>query len=276
MLMEQLMPGIVKSGFNWKRIVVAMFAIPVLFAYLYYLPPMPYFLALLIVVCVTAMSEFYKMYGLQSRMSVPGVVIGGALFYIICSHPGYAFEGIFFGFFALLTVRLFDNRAPKGSMSDLGPLGVGILYIAGFLSFQWSLRIASGVEYIFFLYVSVWIADSMAYYIGTYMGKHKLYPSVSPNKTMEGAFGSLLGGSVGAVLMANIFNIQGLSVAGAALTGMALGLATLLGDLVESMFKRDAGVKDSGSIIPGHGGILDKIDGFLVAGPILYLIVRYF
>ncbi len=270
------MPDKVTSGVNWTRIVVAFFAIPVLFAYLYYLPPMPYFLAFLILVCVIAMSEFYKMYGLRSRLSVSGMVVGGALFYVICSHPGFVFEGIFFGFFALLMLRLFDNRAPEGSMSELGPLGVGILYIAGFLSFQWSLRIASGVEYIFFLYVSVWIADSMAYYIGTYLGKHKLYPSVSPNKTMEGAFGSLLGGAVGAVLMAKVFNIQGLSVAGAALTGMALGFATLLGDLVESMFKRDAGVKDSGSIIPGHGGILDKIDGFLVAGPILYFIVRYF
>ena len=270
------MPGKVNSGFNWKRIGVAIFAIPILFAYLYYLPPMPYFLALLTVVCVIAMSEFYKMYGLQSRLSVPGMLVGGALFYLICTHPGYFFEGIFLGFFALLILRLYDNRTPEGSMSELGPLGVGILYIAGFLSFQWSLRIASGVEYIFFLYVSVWIADSMAYYIGTYLGKHKLYPSVSPNKTMEGAFGSLLGGAVGAVLMAKVFNIQGLSLAGAVLTGMALGLATVLGDLVESMFKRDAGVKDSGSIIPGHGGILDKIDGFLVAGPILYFIVRYF
>jgi phosphatidate cytidylyltransferase len=276
MLMEQIMSANINSGFNWKRIVVAIFVLPILFAYLYYLPPMPYFLAFLTVVCVIAMNEFYKMYGLRSRLSVPGMLVGGTFFYLICTHPGYIIEGIFFGFFALLILRLFIDRRPEGSMLELGPLAVGFFYIAGFLSFQWTLRVASGVEYIFFLYVSVWIADSMAYYIGTYLGKHKLYPSVSPNKTMEGACGSLLGGAIGAVLMAKVFNIQGLSVHGAALTGMTLGIATLLGDLVESMFKRDAGVKDSGSIIPGHGGILDKIDGFLVAGPILYFIVRYF
>jgi phosphatidate cytidylyltransferase len=269
------MSGKVNSGFNWKRIAVAVFALPILFAYLYYLSPMPYFLAFLTVVCVVAMSEFYKMYGLRSRLSVPGMLVGAAIFYLICIHPGYFIEGVFLGFFALLILRLFDDRTPEGSMSELGPLGVGFLYIAGFLSFQWSLRITAGVEYIFILYASVWIADSLAYYIGKYLGKHKLYPSVSPNKTMEGAFGSLLGGAIGAVLMAKVFNIQGLSVSGAALIGVALGIATLLGDLVESMFKRDAGVKDSGSIIPGHGGVLDKIDGFLVAGPTLYFIVRY-
>lgn len=270
------MSGKVNSGFNWMRIVVAIFALPILFAYLYYLSPMPYFLAFLTVICVIAMSEFYKMYGLRSHLSVSGMLVGGALFYLICSNPGHLSEGIFLGFFVLLIIRLFDNRTPEGSMSELGPLGVGFFYIAGFLSFQWSIRVAYGVEYIFFLYVSVWLADSMAYYIGKYLGKYKLYPSVSPNKTIEGAFGSLLGGAIGAVLMAKVFNIQGLSVSGAALTGLALGIATLLGDLIESMFKRDAGVKDSGSIIPGHGGILDKIDGFLVAGPILFIIVRYF
>jgi len=274
--MEQIMSGKVNAGFNWKRIVVAVFALPILFAYLYYLPPMPYFLAFLIIVCVIAMSEFYKMYGLRSRLSIPGMLVGAALFYMICSYPEYIFEGIFFGFFILFMLRLFDEKTPEGSMLELGPLGVGFFYIAGFLSFQWSLRVAYGVEYIFFLYVSVWLADSMAYYIGKYLGKHKLYPSVSPNKTMEGAFGSLLGGAIGAVLVAKVFNIQGLSVPGAALTGMVIGIATLLGDLIESMFKRDAGVKDSGTIIPGHGGVLDKIDGFLVAGPILYFIVRYF
>ena len=270
------MSGKVTSQFNWKRIVVAVFALPILFAYLYYLPPMPYFLAFLIVVSVIAMSEFDKMYGVRSRLSIPGMLVGSVLFYVTCRHPGFFFEGIFFGFFALLILRLFDDRTPEGSMIELGPLGVGLLYIVGFLSFQWSLRIAHGVEYIFILYVSVWLADTLAYYIGKYLGKHKLYPSVSPNKTMEGACGSLLGGAIGVVLMSKAFNIQGLSVSGAAITGMAIGIATLLGDLIESMCKRDAGVKDSGSIIPGHGGVLDKIDGFLVAGPTLYFIVRYF
>ncbi len=269
------MPGKDNPGFNWKRVIVAVFTLPIFFAFLYYLPASPYFLALLTVVCVIAMTEFYKMYGVRSRLLIPGVLIGGVLFYLICRRPEYVFEGVGIGFFVLFILRLFDGRSPEGSMTELGPLGLGFIYIAGFLSFQWFLRDMAGVAYIFVLYVAVWMADSMAYYIGKYLGKHKLYPSVSPNKTIEGACGSLLGGAMGAVLMVKVFDIQGISVAGAALTGMALGTATLLGDLVESMFKRDAGVKDSGSIIPGHGGMLDKIDGFLFAGPVLYFIAGY-
>ncbi len=165
------MSGKVNSGFNWMRIVVAIFALPILFAYLYYLSPMPYFLAFLTVICVIAMSEFYKMYGLRSHLSVSGMLVGGALFYLICSNPGHLSEGIFLGFFVLLIIRLFDNRTPEGSMSELGPLGVGFFYIAGFLSFQWSIRVAYGVEYIFFLYVSVWLPGRMGYYIGKNLGK---------------------------------------------------------------------------------------------------------
>jgi phosphatidate cytidylyltransferase len=132
------------------------------------------------------------------------------------------------------------------------------------------------MKYIFLLYSSVWTADSMAYYTGTYIGKNKLFPAVSPNKTIEGAFGSIIGGVLGAVIIKVVFNIPDLTLAGSAVIGAILGIATLIGDLIESMFKRDADVKDSGNMIPGHGGILDKIDGLLIAGPALYFILRYF
>jgi len=81
---------------------------------------------------------------------------------------------------------------------------------------------------------------------------------------------------LGVVIIKNIFDISALSPITAIAVGTALGMAALIGDLFESMFKRDAGVKDSSNFIPGHGGILDKIDGFLVTGPVLYFIVRYF
>lgn len=160
-------------------------------------------------------------------------------------------------------------------MSDIAPVTLGFFYISFFLSFQWLLRTGeNGLQYIFLLYISVWLSDSMAYYIGTYMGRNKLYPAVSPNKTIEGAYGSVIGGILGVVIIKNIFHITRLSITGTIAIGTILGIAALTGDLIESMFKRDAGVKDSSNFIPGHGGILDKIDGFLVAGPVLYFIVR--
>ena len=260
-----------------KRHIVAALFLPVFIAYIYYLPPQPYFLALLIFVSVIAMWEFYVMYKVSARLYVPAVLAGGILFYVLCLYPVHFPECFFISLFLLLLLRLFLRKSPSGCMSEIGPLGVGLFYISGFLSFQWFLRTqALGMEYIFLLYTSVWIADSGAFYIGTYFGKNKLYPSISPNKTWEGAFGSLLGGALAALIIRAVFNIPGLSVTGAAAIGAVMGISALLGDLIESMFKRDAGVKDSSVFIPGHGGVLDKLDGLLVAGPVLYLLVRYF
>jgi phosphatidate cytidylyltransferase len=262
---------------NSKRFITAAIVLPILFAYIYFLPPFPYFFALLLGVGMFAMREFYVMYKVPQKLYLPGVLIGGILFYIFCHHPEYFLDGIFFSLFLLLLLRLIVAGTPSGSMSEIGPLGVGFFYILGFLSFQWFLRSEIlGMEYIFLLYSSVWLADSAAYYIGTYIGKNKLYPAVSPNKTCEGAFGSIIGGVFGAVIIKVIFNIPDFTIMGVIVIGAILGIATVIGDLIESMFKRDAGVKDSSNLIPGHGGVLDKLDGVFVAGPVLYFILRYF
>jgi phosphatidate cytidylyltransferase len=266
-----------KSNSMVQRHIVTVLVVPLFIAYLYYLPPFPYFLAMLFFAGMIAMWEFFAMYKISAKLSIPGVLCGGILLYLSCRYPSFYLEGIFFSLILLLLIRLFSEETPSGCMSGIGPLCVGLFYVGGFLSFQWFLRTeALGMEYIFLLYTSVWLADGGALYIGTYMGKNKLYPSVSPNKTWEGAFGSLLGGVLGAVLIKTVFDIQTLSLKGAVTIGAVMGVAALVGDLIESMFKRDAGVKDSGVFIPGHGGILDKLDGPLVAGPVLYLIVRYF
>ncbi len=259
-----------------KRLIVAAIVLPCLVAYIYFLPP-SYFLALLIGVSVVAMREFYVMYKVPQKLYLPGIFIGGILFYISCRHPAYFLDGIFISLFFLLLIRLIAIGTPSGSMSDIGLIGIGFFYISGFLSFQWFLRDdVIGVKKIFFLYGSVWIADSAAYYIGTHFGKNKLYPAVSPHKTIEGAFGNVLGGAAGAAIMKIIFNINDIPAMRAVSVGAILGVAALIGDLIESMFKRDAGVKDSSNLIPGHGGLLDKIDGILIAGPVLYIVLRYF
>jgi phosphatidate cytidylyltransferase len=96
-----------------------------------------------------------------------------------------------------------------------------------------------------------------------------LYEAISPNKTVEGAVGSLLGGVAGAVLIRAALLPQ-VGLTPCIILGAAVGATTIIGDLVESMLKRDAGVKDSGNIFPGHGGILDKIDGSTFAGPVFF------
>ena len=217
------------------------------------------------------------MYRVSAGLNSAGVAAGGVLLYIFCQYPEYAQYALFFIVAALIMHRMFWAKSPSGSMSELGPVGIGYLYIAVCMSFHWFLReMENGLLYTAALYLSVWLADSMAYYIGTYMGRHKLCPSISPGKTVEGALGSVFGGILGVVIINYSFGLPDFTAYCAIATGGVMGLTALTGDLIESMFKRDAGVKDSGNIIPGHGGMFDRIDGLLVSGPVFYFIVRYF
>lgn len=149
-------------------------------------------------------------------------------------------------------------------------------------SFQLRLR-HIGPEWILFLYGTIWLSDSSAYYIGTRFGKRRLYPQISPNKTVEGAIGSLLGGIAGSSLLgmlllkpsnSTFILSKDLSGTDLLILGIIIGAGCIIGDLIESMFKRDAGVKDSSNLIPGHGGILDKIDSSLVVAPFVYFYIK--
>ncbi|GAB4538072.1 MAG: phosphatidate cytidylyltransferase [Thermodesulfovibrionia bacterium] len=262
-------------GFDLKRIAVAVILIPLIISYIYYLPPFPFFFILLLIVVMVSLAEFFSMYNVRRGLYIPSIFLGGVFFYVICLHPDYIVKAIFGIVSIILLIRLGITTSPLGSMKELGVIGMGFLYITVFLCFQWFLRDdIMGRQNILLLYGSVWSADSMAYYIGTYLGKNRLYPSVSPNKTIEGAVGSVIGGAIATTIIAVIFyNPDELPVLRAIIIGIIIGIASVLGDLIESMFKRDAGVKDSSNIIPGHGGLLDKIDSVLLAGPVLYLIM---
>lgn len=124
-----------------------------------------------------------------------------------------------------------------------------------------------GLPAVLFLLAVVWVGDTAAYYVGTVLGSTPLAPAVSPKKTVEGA----VGGFVGAILAAGIFTLI-LPVAHSLPTGLlwgaVLNIVAQLGDLIESLLKRCAGVKDSGSIFPGHGGVLDRVDAFLPTLPL--------
>jgi len=260
-----------------KRLITAAILLPLIIIYINYLPPFPYFFVLLLIVVVVSSAELFIMYNLKRSLYIPALLLSGIFFYIVCLKTELILSGIFGVFVVILLIRLFFTASPSGSMSDMGLVATGLLYITTFLGFQWFIRGEEmGGRYILFLYGTVWFADSFAYYIGTYLGRRRLYPSISPNKTIEGAVGSIAGGGFGAVLIKTLFydSSNDWLLINPFITGMVLGLAAVIGDLVESMFKRDAGVKDSSNIIPGHGGILDKIDGVLLAGPVLYFILR--
>lgn len=121
---------------------------------------------------------------------------------------------------------------------------------------------------------AIWICDTAAFYIGSAFGKHKLFPRVSPNKSWEGAVGGFLFAVMGAVA-AKYLVLSYLSLGSAIILGIIVGIFGQVGDLIESLIKRDAGVKDSSNLIPGHGGILDRFDSLLLVSPIVYLYLDF-
>ena len=128
--------------------------------------------------------------------------------------------------------------------------------------------------WIFLLLGIIFIGDISAYYVGSYLGRHKLSPAVSPGKTVEGALGgvtgNLLAGAIG-----KYFFLPNLTWAPAILFFLVAGIAGQFGDLFESEFKRASRIKDSGGILPGHGGFLDRIDALLFASPVAYLFTGF-
>jgi len=260
---------------NLKRIIVAVIALPIFYLYITKLPPV-FFLFLLTAVSALAQMEFHAMYKTKRWLSFTGIISGILLFVSSLFNADYSIFAagmiFIFSFMLMSSTRLFLVKDPSSSLRDISPAVTGFLYIPNLLLTQWYLRL-QGHEWILFLYGCVWASDSLAYYIGKGVGKRKLYKEVSPNKTVAGAFGSVAGGIFSALLLGRLLLIpEHGNIPALLLMGGAIGSVTIVGDLVESMFKRDAGVKDSGSFIPGHGGILDKIDGVLFAGPVLYWI----
>lgn len=133
--------------------------------------------------------------------------------------------------------------------------------------------------WLMYVFLLVWCADSGAYFVGRKFGKRKLAPNVSPNKSIEGLFGGIITATVVAVGVGNYLELSFISfIMFSLLSGITVG-ASVLGDLFESMLKRRAGIKDSGSLLPGHGGVLDRIDSLLSATPIFALgvwVLAYF
>jgi phosphatidate cytidylyltransferase len=250
-----------------KRLIVAIILLPLLYILVMYLPA-GYFFSLMVVLSSFALLEFYAMFRLEGLMKYTGLFWGAAFLAVFYSSREHFATAVLLSLLIMMTIRLLFKGSPESSRRDVATAMLGLLYIPGLLTFQLSLVKASPA-WIIFLYSSVWAADSLAYYVGKGIGRRKLYERVSPNKTVEGAVGSGIGGILGALLInALLLHLEPLSRV--VLLGLSIGVVTIVGDLVESMFKRDADVKDSSHIIPGHGGVLDKIDGVTFAGPVLY------
>jgi phosphatidate cytidylyltransferase len=168
------------------------------------------------------------------------------------------------------------ERALTGSSATL----LGLVYIPTTLGLLVAVRSSvtlgnAAPRWILFFLLVVWLGDTGAYYVGRAFGKHKLAPLISPKKTVEGAVGGLLGNVLAALVGKKMF-LPGTSLVSLLVLGGVMGVVSQLGDLAESALKRGAGVKDSSNLLPGHGGMLDRIDGILFAAPVLFGYTKFF
>jgi phosphatidate cytidylyltransferase len=174
------------------------------------------------------------------------------------------------------------ERGSERSGSDFGITLAGVFYLGWIGAYFISLRqLPDGQWWFITAVLSVMAADSAAYWAGHRFGKHKFSPRVSPNKTWEGYLGGVVGGMVGGAALAALSRLLGgpeisVTIQAGAVIGLILGVLTPIGDLGESLFKRQLGVKDSGSLLPGHGGVFDRIDSWLWACVLGYYLISTF
>ncbi len=261
------------------RVMTGAVLIPLLLAAVWFLPH-PWFRWLVALGAAAGLHEFYRLAqsGGSRPLVVTGVVLGaamvlGELYGPRVLGPGMALYAAAC-VMAVLTVRLFSRRPVEGALNDAAVTLFGIFYVGLLFGFQAAIHGGiRGRYWLLFLFFVIWASDTAAYYAGTAYGRRRLYEKISPKKSVEG----LLAGTAAAMaaaLLCSFWLVKGLGAFEALLLGGALALAGAVGDLAESLLKRSAGVKDSGTIIPGHGGILDRMDSLLFAAPVLYYFLR--
>jgi phosphatidate cytidylyltransferase len=263
------------------RIVVAIIAIPIVLA-ASYLGGWYFFFFVLTI----SLSSFYE-FSIMSKLkgANPNLFIGALGVVVILLNQYRVFFSIWnfviFYMALILFVELFRN---KGSvLLNVGVTLLGVFYLGLFGSTIIAIRefypnlpglYDRGGFIIISTLASIWICDSAAFWSGSSFGKHKLFPRVSPNKSWEGAiFGFVF--AILTMIAAKFIILEFLTLKDAILIGVIIGFIGQVGDLVESLIKRDAGVKDSSALIPGHGGMFDRFDSLFFSAPIIYLYLTY-
>ncbi|MBT3217778.1 MAG: phosphatidate cytidylyltransferase [Proteobacteria bacterium] len=218
-----------------------------------------------------ALAEYAVMaFPADVRFALAWLVSGTGLLYTALV---YAPQQIHLAFLIVtIGTLIFVTLRPGPDLSrgadNVGRYLVGFLWIAMLGFFVLLRRLDGGLAWIFLVLVIAWAGDTGAYFSGRFLGRHKLYPRVSPKKTWEGVAGGVTAATVGVFIVS--FFYTALRPLDCVLLGVVLCLAGVLGDLAESLIKRSHQVKDSGWIMPGHGGLLDRIDSVLFVAPLLY------
>lgn len=270
-----------------KRSLVALFGIPLLLFVIYY--GGIYFAITLAIISTIALWEFYTMVAnkgavTEKKWGLLFNLIFWALLYFSLNSSNIsklAIISVLILLIGSLTIQLFSKN--QNAIINIATTWGGLIYVNLFFSSLYLIRefdsyfgntINFNPEFLVFSFIlAIWICDTAAYFIGSKFGKNKLLPAVSPKKSWEGA----IAGFIGALLTIVIFNLvtNNFDLIHSIIFGVIVGIGGQIGDLAESQLKRDAQVKDSSSILPGHGGFLDRFDSVMFVSPLIliYLLI---
>jgi phosphatidate cytidylyltransferase len=262
-----------------SRVTTALIALPLVLYALAAAPPIVA-VALVAAAVLVGTLEFYHL--LEARELRPlrrtGFVLTAAMFLEV-AYPGWHGSPFWpLAALLILTVTLRTRGDLALSVSSAAGTLLGAVYLGCLGGCIAALRVmdplAEGSWRMVLLLAIIMFSDTSAYFVGLLLGRHRLAPSLSPGKTVEGAAGGILGG-IGGALAVRVLGLPDLPVAHAIGLGAAVAVMGIVGDLDESLLKRWAGVKDSGTFFPGHGGMLDRLDSLLFGAPVLYYYFLY-
>jgi phosphatidate cytidylyltransferase len=223
-----------------------------------------------------ALYEFLRMSSPEGEQKhIPLVIIVGLLPLVAVSFwdSSALTLSLFLALLILIIVTVVSYPSLDNGLLFLARLWFGIFYITFCSAHLILLRsLPQGIYWLLVLTAITVASDTGAYYVGRSLGRTKLYPALSPGKTRAGAVGGIFGGMLGGLVVAAFF-VEGANLAMVALLSLVLSVIGIMGDLIESLIKRVSGVKDSGQILPGHGGLLDRCDSLLLTTPVLYYVL---
>jgi len=293
---NQAVPAVSKKTVFFRRLLSSVILWGVVLASLFSGNPFfskYVFLLIMVVLAALGLIEFYglvekrglvcfKKWGLFS-----GILLMVATFFHLADwnkgSPGRVndFEsGVLILFVLGLCIRQFVSKAVTSGMLAISTTLFGLMYVPWLLNFIQKINFFPGVQgnyYVLYFILVTKFSDLGAYVTGSLIGKHKMIPRISPGKTWEGFGGAIVISTLVSMVFAHLAGpkLAGMTMVHAAILGVLLSTSAVVGDLIESIFKREAGVKDSGTFFPGIGGILDLLDSLLFNAPIMYIYLRH-
>jgi phosphatidate cytidylyltransferase len=260
------------------RVLTALCGIPLLVLAVWFDTPLPWFVILASIWGVLAAYEFYRITGVSKSIALTCFGMIWVLLFML--RPQFPDEIelplLLTSAAGLSLIMLVFLKKKEGIFGSWAWMMGGILYTGWLLSYMAALRLEAGRDWLLLALFATFGSDTAAYFIGKAIGRHKLAPGISPGKTWEGAVAGLFGAVIVSLLFMLDTPVQlPLGYGQAIILGLSISIFGQVGDLVESLLKRNCEVKDSGTWMPGHGGLLDRMDSVLFAGVVVYLYYVY-